>query len=152
MCEVINLHDPETCHQLFQDTLWRFRAPIQRLRNYYGEHVTLYFAWLSFFTGWLWVPGIAGVLLWLLQPSDMTVDRSPWAPIFSLLIVVWGVLFLRFWQRENAAWVHKWGTIDFARREVVLPEHRGILRISPVRRSWREGIWCRTVPLADIVC
>ena len=46
------------------------------------------------------------------RPSGRTVDNSPLVPFFALFIVLWGFLFVRFWQRRTAALAYKWGTED----------------------------------------
>jgi len=39
-------------------------TPLQGMRDYYGEDVTYYFAWMKFYTNALFVPGLSGILVW----------------------------------------------------------------------------------------
>lgn len=41
--------------------------PLDRIAAYFGETVAFYFAWLEYYTHWLIVPSVAGVLLFLYQ-------------------------------------------------------------------------------------
>jgi hypothetical protein len=41
--------------------------PLNFIANYYGEKMGFYFAWLSFYTSWLLIPAIPGVVLFIYQ-------------------------------------------------------------------------------------
>lgn len=71
--------------------------------------------------------------------------QSPFAPFFSLVMILWGILFIKFWQRREVSLALHWGTIwvdkHFRRR----PEFVGTWRKSPVTgrqelyfASWRR--------------
>ncbi|XP_062328767.1 anoctamin-7 isoform X1 [Osmerus eperlanus] len=44
---------------------WRKYQPLDHIREYYGEKVALYFAWLGFYTGWLLPAAVVGSLVFL---------------------------------------------------------------------------------------
>ena len=74
-------------------------APLEPMRCYFGSGVCMYFAWMNMFTSWLVIPGIAGGALALHKSySTYTVDDHPCIPFFSLLVVVWSVVFVRCWR------------------------------------------------------
>ena len=44
---------------------WYKYQPLDHIRNYFGEKVAIYFAWLGFYTGWLLPAMVVGVLVFL---------------------------------------------------------------------------------------
>uniref|UniRef100_UPI003AAC3AAE anoctamin-7-like n=1 Tax=Centroberyx gerrardi TaxID=166262 RepID=UPI003AAC3AAE len=44
---------------------WRRYQPLDHIREYYGEKIALYFAWLGFYTGWLLPASLVGTLIFL---------------------------------------------------------------------------------------
>uniref|UniRef100_A0A8C6TK48 Anoctamin n=1 Tax=Neogobius melanostomus TaxID=47308 RepID=A0A8C6TK48_9GOBI len=51
---------------------WRKYQPLDHIREYFGEKIALYFAWLGFYTGWLLPAAAMGVLvffigIWLME-------------------------------------------------------------------------------------
>ena len=47
-------------NQVFRRPFWKPLYPVQKIRDYYGEEVAYYFAWMNHFTQWLIVPAIVG--------------------------------------------------------------------------------------------
>ncbi|XP_061576012.1 anoctamin-7 isoform X1 [Cololabis saira] len=44
---------------------WRFYQPLDHIREYFGEKIALYFAWIGFYTGWLLPASLIGTLVFL---------------------------------------------------------------------------------------
>ncbi|KAM9733780.1 LOW QUALITY PROTEIN: anoctamin-7 [Menidia menidia] len=44
---------------------WRYYQPLDHIREYFGEKIALYFAWLGFYTGWLLPASVVGTLVFL---------------------------------------------------------------------------------------
>eukprot|EP00899_Mesostigma_viride_P023139 jgi/Mesvir1/4009/Mv03702-RA.2 len=92
--------------------------------------VAFYFAWMDFYTLWLLAPAVLGVCAHLLSVS---VDRSTWAPMYSLFVVFWGILFVKFWARRCAHLAMEFRILDMGYDEdEVRSEYRGRLRKSYV--------------------
>ena len=119
--------------------------PLDRIAAYFGETIAFYFAWLEFYTQWLVVPSIIGVLLFVWQLYYGSLDVA-WSPIFSLFMAVWSMLFLEFWKRRNAELAQRWGVLHYEDEEVVRPQFIGewkqdastgeMVRIYP---AWRRA-------------
>ncbi|XP_022594152.1 anoctamin-7 [Seriola dumerili] len=58
-----------------QWSCWRRYQPLDHIREYFGEKIALYFAWLGFYNGWLLPASIMGTLIFLfgfwLMASDV---------------------------------------------------------------------------------
>ncbi|XP_078103367.1 anoctamin-7 isoform X1 [Sander vitreus] len=44
---------------------WRRYQPLDHIREYFGEKIALYFAWLGFYTGWLLPASLVGTVIFL---------------------------------------------------------------------------------------
>ena len=53
---------------------WYKYQPIDHIRDYFGEKISLYFAWLGAYTHWLLFPTIVGVLVFLISLSLIDSD------------------------------------------------------------------------------
>jgi len=111
-------------------TPWR-SPPVQEIRDYLGEKVALYFAWLHMYTTWLFTLGLCSLVpyiyshTWNDSPTDTPYDN--WAmPIYGLLSMIWAQLFLEAWKREQSMWSYVWNTEDFEEEEALRPEFRHI--------------------------
>ncbi|CAL9684906.1 unnamed protein product [Knipowitschia caucasica] len=45
---------------------WRRYQPLDHIREYFGEKIALYFAWLGFYTGWLLPAAVMGLVVFLM--------------------------------------------------------------------------------------
>jgi hypothetical protein len=100
-------------------------APIDEIRNYFGEKIAFYFAWLAHFTNWLVAPGIVGVILafFLLSRKIEEINRSVVGPVFGVFLMIYMTCYLEFWKRAAATLAFRWGVIDFDKREPDRPEY-----------------------------
>ncbi|XP_034024589.1 anoctamin-7 [Thalassophryne amazonica] len=57
-----------------QWSCWRRYQPLDHIREYFGEKIALYFAWLGFYTGWLLPASIIGTLVFLFGIWFMVTD------------------------------------------------------------------------------
>ncbi|XP_048836099.1 anoctamin-7 isoform X2 [Brienomyrus brachyistius] len=53
---------------------WRRYQPLDHVREYFGEKIALYFAWLGFYTSWLLPAAVVGLLIFLFGIWLMSVD------------------------------------------------------------------------------
>lgn len=135
------VHLPKLRQEILDRTWWpwyQMMPPVDLIQNYYGWEVAFYFAWMGFLTQWLLFPGILGLLFWYLRwYRNDTIDEDEYTPFYGLITFIWGVLFLRFWQRHEHRLAYQWGTESLTPYErqkyfAIRPEFRGYLRKSPV--------------------
>ncbi|KAI8618421.1 calcium-activated chloride channel-domain-containing protein [Chytriomyces sp. MP71] len=113
--------------------------PMKEIRNYFGEYVAFYFAWLGFYTVWLLGPAVVGLAVFIYSlvnaftnNSTAYFDNALTIP-FALFMSVWGTLFLRFWSRRAAALRTVWDLREVSHTESQRPEYYGTkLRKDPV--------------------
>uniref|UniRef100_A0A3P8YNZ6 Anoctamin n=1 Tax=Esox lucius TaxID=8010 RepID=A0A3P8YNZ6_ESOLU len=53
---------------------WYKYQPLDHIREYYGEKIALYFAWLGFYTGWLLPAAVVGTVVFLFGIWQMVND------------------------------------------------------------------------------
>ncbi|EDO33016.1 predicted protein, partial [Nematostella vectensis] len=127
------LHDLE-----FKEQLWRkmkaniILCPLQEIRDYYGEGVALYFAWMTCFT-WTLVPvAVLGAMLYIFKPKGVTVDDNPLLPFYEVLMAFWAIAFLVIWKRKESELAYKWNTYNIDHIEQVRPQFHGAIITSPI--------------------
>eukprot|EP00931_Biecheleriopsis_adriatica_P004326 TRINITY_DN106018_c0_g1_i1.p1 TRINITY_DN106018_c0_g1~~TRINITY_DN106018_c0_g1_i1.p1 ORF type:complete len:762 (-),score=149.67 TRINITY_DN106018_c0_g1_i1:75-2360(-) len=120
---------------------------IDKVRDYFGERVALYFLFMSHLTRWLVLPSLAGMVLFVLDLLVQTPDNFT---SFGLVIGMglWSTTFVHFWRRKVNRYALKWGTFSLKKTpEPTRPEFYGVSRINPVTGRvdryypWSERIW-----------
>ncbi|VVT58266.1 uncharacterized protein SAPINGB_P006120 [Magnusiomyces paraingens] len=99
---------PLTDHDLNAEWFKRWKArpyiddqEIDFLRSHFGEKVAFYFAYLHFYTSFLFVPAILGFF--------MHFFIGCYTVFFGLFNIVWGVLFIHLWKRKENLLALRWG-------------------------------------------
>lgn len=113
---------------------WRvvpWNAPVDRIKNYFGEKIGLYFVFIGHYSRWLVVPTVIGIpiQIYVLAVNDFS---SPVLPFFSVFIVLWAIVMLEYWKRKEKMQAMMWGTVGFEMKEVDRPEFKGELKKSVV--------------------
>ncbi|KAM3604321.1 uncharacterized protein V6R79_009408 [Siganus canaliculatus] len=125
--------------------------------DYFGVKISMYFAWLGFYTNSMLYPAVIGFLLWILAEADQT-SQDICCVVFALFNVVWATLFLERWKRREAELAYKWGTLDTPAEslEEPRPQFRGVKRCSPITGCeefyyppWKRALfrWLVSLPI-----
>lgn len=83
--------------------------PLDKIRLYFGEEVAMYFAWLGFYTSWLWIASFVGVIIsifWGISAmngglNDPDKYSETWAVVvYAVFLALWGFkkFFLSFFK------------------------------------------------------
>ncbi|KAJ7811213.1 calcium-activated chloride channel-domain-containing protein [Mycena olivaceomarginata] len=117
---VMALHDREFNERWIHAwTTSRFVSVKQeRLREQFGDSVSMYFSFLHSYTQALVFPAILGVLFYFFG--------SPYSPIYSILIVLWSVVFVEWWRVRERKLSLRFGT-------------RGSFRVERRRARYIDG-------------
>jgi len=99
---------------------WRTMQPIEAIREYCGEKITLYFVFLGYYTTMLWIPAMCGIVMTISQVfSHFTTGSmdNPWVPLYCCFICVWAVVFISGWRRVERTYQYEWDTLTFEDEE-----------------------------------
>jgi len=89
----------------------------------------MYFAFLGYYTYFLAVPALLGVLI-NFYVADA--DREFSVVVFCAFNLVWATIFLEFWKRKTAELAYRWGTINTEQFEEPRAAFYGELAEDPV--------------------
>lgn len=99
--------------------------PFTRLRNYFGERVSLYFAWINFYCNAMMLPAAVGLAVFLYKYFEDLSTKEDMARglavAFSLFLALWATFFDQLWIREEKILAWKWGSVGYS----VIEEQRG---------------------------
>ncbi|KAJ3179606.1 hypothetical protein HDU87_002812 [Geranomyces variabilis] len=101
---------------------------LDAIRDYSGEKVAYYFAFLRFYLTALIFPAIVGVLARFFH--------GEFSQYYGFAITAWSVLFIALWNRKAAAYATRWGTRNYSKIEKIRPEFRpSKMLIDPVTQE-----------------
>jgi hypothetical protein len=105
---------------------------VDDVKDYFGEKIGLYFAWLGLYTTWLCPAAFVGAMFWI---NIAVTDNNPNAvsiPYFAGFMSMWATLFLEYWKRAEKTCALRWGMIGFESSEAERPAFLGTESVSPV--------------------
>ncbi len=113
---------------------WLPSQPLDEIRDYLGEEVALYFAFIQSLTRALLVPAGFGILptLWAVRVGSMD---NPFTDLHALVCLLWTFGFAKYWRRRSNQlafeWhveTHEYDEIERLRPEFVAGARRGDVR------------------------
>ena len=106
------------------------KQPLRQIRNYFGEKVALYFAWLEFYTRSLRIPALLGMVTFAAEVTGHNYKTA--VVLYAIFICFWATGFAELWNRKNAFLNLWWGTTGFKDAERERPQFYGQMRYNPV--------------------
>lgn len=150
LIQIYPLHHNDSLKPLKR--VWYMNAsmmqPLNDIKNYFGESIALYFAFLGFYTKSLIPLALIGICHWLVFDDDNKAENV-W---FAVLNVIWATVFLELWKREGSSIVFEWGRLSSEKESTSLlekprAEYKGTPRVSPITGlqephypTWRRRI------------
>lgn len=113
-----------------------WRVPVDQVKDYLGERVGFYFAFLAHFSFWLILPSIVGIAVFIHQVISAT-PNTLYLPIYGVLVALWSTFFMEFWKRHQAMLEQKWGMSSFKSQEQLRAEYTS--RVKRQERSYIDG-------------
>lgn len=111
----------------------RFWKPqdFKALRKYFGEKITMYFAWLEYYLIWLIVPSIFGLAVYIAGDYANPISEGPFTLtqlltlLFSLILSLGSTILDQLWIRRQNELAWMWGTSDMVEVEQQRPNFKG---------------------------
>ena len=83
--------------------------PINVIKDYYGEKIGFYFAWLIHYTGWLIPPIVVGIIFTVIMFIEAYNDRTdflewfdhPLSFLYGIFMMIWATLINESWIRKQ---------------------------------------------------
>lgn len=113
---------------------WWPSQPLDDVKEYFGERMALYFAFLQHLTRGLLMPSAIGLVVVLYGILYGSAD-NPLTPFYSIFMMLWLPWFCKTWRREEARLAFKWNVEDFEEAERERPQFRG----PPARGFYSAG-------------
>jgi len=74
-------------------------VPASRIREYFGEKIAMYFAFLSFYTIFLIFPALVGIPVFFIQIFAPEAVLNWTNVIWGFVLIIWTTLLAEFWGR-----------------------------------------------------
>jgi len=116
--------------------MWPWKSftnqPLERVREYFGTRIALYFTFLGVYTWQLVIPTLLGILTFIVDFATDGPDAKAGVPLYSFTVILWNTLLLETWKRKEITCAWLWGTIGFESEEDARPDFEGVQRKNPV--------------------
>ncbi|KAK3097735.1 hypothetical protein FSP39_012604 [Pinctada imbricata] len=111
--QVFPLHSKEDLNTLRKEWMQTFfkHQPLDKIRDYFGEKIAMYFAYLGHYTLALMLPTFLGAVIWFSSGCCEMIDDQLFLG-FALFNAFWATLYLEHWKRHSSELAYKWGTLD----------------------------------------
>lgn len=121
-----------------------FKAqPLDSIRNYFGEKIALYFAWMEMYKNFMISAGIIGlgvqifVMLRYFDNGDKALSQYLQV-FFALFLAFWASAFDQLWTRKQKFLAWRWGTTNFYEEEEQRGEFKGKMDRDPVSNKMKR--------------
>ena len=106
-----------------------WNKPFEKIKNYFGEKVGLYYRFLGHYTSYLFFLMVVGIPF---QIAVFSTDNysNPGVPFYALFVVLWAVFFTEHWKRIEKNCAMKWGMVGYEVDEPDRPQYEGELMAS----------------------
>jgi len=91
---------------------------LQLIRDYFGEKLAFYFAFLQNYFLWLSVPAVMGVVVHFTLKNTFNIT-------YGILMMLWSVIYLEVWQRKERNLAVKWGVRNLSKHDKQHPGFTG---------------------------
>jgi len=108
-----------------------YKQSIKEIRNYYGEEIGYYFAFMRQYTHKLKYPAFIGIFFFVMQLIEGEVAIQG-ITLYVAIVIIWSVIFMEWWERYETELSNSWGMSRFARKAVPRPQFHGQKVISSV--------------------
>jgi hypothetical protein len=117
--------------------LW---IPLDSIRDYFGDHVGIYFAWLQLYTKSMVMPSLFGIVTFFAplmngNAPGTAPDSNLLVAPYSIYLCIWTATFLSLWTRRENELKFLWGSEHFENEEETRRQFVGVMEINPVTKK-----------------
>ena len=98
--------------------------PISEIKDYFGERVGLYFAYLQHYVTWLIWPALLGVGTYV-YGAVYYKSLNPLLPAYTTYMVFWSTFYIEAWKNKQATIAMTWGMTGFEDEQADRPQFFG---------------------------
>ena len=124
------LHDNDECASILHNcTAWNvmpWSTPVESLKNYLGEKISLFNVFLGHISIWLVPVALLGIAAQVVVLKTLNFSSNV-LPIYSAIIILWSIVMIANWKREQSRTALQWGMTDFVSQQFERPEFFGVL-------------------------
>lgn len=134
--------------------------PLEKVEDYFGVKIAMYFAYLGHYTVSLIIPALLGLLLWVIA-TIKTTSSDHLLVIFAFVNIVWATLYLESWKRASAGYAYQWG-VDVENELIAEPRplYHGITikskvtgKLEPWYPNWKRNLFRCIVSIpVSVIC
>ena len=95
---------------------WRWRQPLDDVKDYFGVKIALYFAFIEYYNLILRYPAFLGLALQIVVYATKNNDHVL-LPFYSVFILLWSQLFLDLWELKEGHYAMQWGVTNIESTE-----------------------------------
>eukprot|EP00301_Raphidiophrys_heterophryoidea_P003908 c11743_g1_i5.p1 GENE.c11743_g1_i5~~c11743_g1_i5.p1 ORF type:complete len:739 (+),score=209.09 c11743_g1_i5:120-2336(+) len=106
---------------------WFSFQPLDLVRDYLGESIAMYFAFLGFYTLCLIPLSIVGLVAQVFQLMSHDLDHVT-VPIYCVFLAFWSTVWIEYWKQVQSSWAFRWDTLHFEEEEHIRPEFVGVTK------------------------
>lgn len=100
---------------------WPWNQPFNRIKDYFGEKIAMYFLFLGHYTAAVMIAAVVGLVFYLITVVSAD-PNSPAIPFFCVFMALWATLFVEFWKRKQSTFAMMWGMTDTEKTAEERPE------------------------------
>lgn len=126
--------------QAWEESFLKVDLPLDKIRNYFGEKIGLFFAFKSLMAKFLMVPSVVGLGVFLLHylGTEQTQYMIAVDSFYCYFLGIWASLTLEYWIRKESMCTVLWGMVDYEEEEETRPQFQGELRRSAITDQMDE--------------
>ena len=137
--------------------------PEEKIRNYFGEKICLYYLFLDLYLKFLTIISLLGIIVYILQMTDSYESydieifynkgylKSRYIIVintfYTFFVIIWSTIFIEIWNRKEAKYASLWGhgqeEDEIETKDNVLPTFKGKIGRSPFNDEMNEPYFPR---------
>ena len=130
---VVPIHDINTSEGRLMETWcrapwqWVAEQPLDDIRDYLGESISFYFAFIQLLTRFLIWPALAGPVVVMIAILGFGSMDNVLMDAYAIFALLWMTIFCKAWRREEARLAHHWNVEDYEATQTLRHQFQGPL-------------------------